>query len=110
MPDDAQAGAVTKVMRQLVAAALEFRAMNNFPRYTDMDPEIIEARAKIEAVYERFKAYANGPQPDPETVLRMKSELEVMANSCPSWVNVSCMEPEDRARVLSYLNGWPDAT
>ena len=87
-------------------------------QYTDLDPEIIEARAKIEAAYERFQAYANGPQPDPETVLRMKSEFEVMANSCPSWINVSCMEPEERAAIKAFLKkhnpgprtAWPDAT
>jgi hypothetical protein len=45
-------------MRHVSTAALEFRAMNNFPQYTDMSPEIREASAKINAAYERFKAYA----------------------------------------------------
>jgi hypothetical protein len=80
-------------------------------QYTDLDPEIIEARAKIEASIGRLKAHANGPQPDPETLVRMGTELKALVDSSPSsWILVSHMEPAERARILSDLNGWPDAT
>jgi hypothetical protein len=59
--------------------------MNNIPRYTGQSPEIREAKAKSYAAYDRFKAYANGPERDPATMLRMQRELEEMINSCPSW-------------------------
>lgn len=78
--------------------------MNNFPRFTDMSPEIREARARIEAAVEVFRAYARGPQPDPETLLRMKAELETMINSCPPWINVGGLEPEERAAVMAFFN------
>ncbi len=69
-------------------------------QFTDLDPEIIAARAKVEAAVERFRAYATGPQPDRETMIQMQS---AMINSCPSWIPVTKMEPTERARILSYL-------
>jgi len=62
--------------------------MFNFPQYTDMSPEIREATAKINAAYERFKACANGPQPDRAVLIQMQRELEQMADACPQWIKV----------------------